>query len=157
MTATTCCCPKLKRDDWDKEVFYWKNKPFYETGYWSLFRMPLTYGKAVKEAMEFLKSRNLAKDPMLVLSGEESMFHSSLLIEMSKDDRSLPVRRLTGKFISLFFEGEYRDTPTWVRQTVDYCMSQGEKAKELYFFYATCPKCAKHYGSTQTVIIARMR
>jgi hypothetical protein len=151
----SCCCSNLKREDFDRKVFDWKDKPFYETSYFSLFRMPLTYGSAVKKAIAVLKSKNLAVDPMLTLSGEESMFYSSLLIEMGRDD-GVPVRKISGKFVSMFFEGRYRDTGKWVKEVIDYCRSQGHETKELYFFYATCPRCARHYGRAQTVIFAKI-
>lgn len=151
-----CCCPRLKPEDFDRKVFGWKDKPFYKAKYLSFFRMPLTYGSAVKNAMAELKSRNLAADPMLMLSGEESMFYSSLLVEMSRDDSTVPVRKLSGRFLSMLFEGSYRNTSRWVKETVEYCKSQGHETTELYFFYATCPKCARHYGKAQTVIFAKI-
>ncbi|MFH1126446.1 MAG: hydrolase [Candidatus Altiarchaeota archaeon] len=152
-----CCCPRLKSDDWDKKTFEWKNKPFYKTKYLSFFRIPLTYRGAVKKSLEVLKAKGLVRDPMLMLAEEESMFYSTLLVEMSGDDENLPVRRLSGTYVSMFFEGGYRDTPRWIREMVDYCTIQGERPKELYFFYATCPKCAKYYGSAQTVLFARIK
>lgn len=154
--AVECCCPKLKPGDWDKKISDWNDKPFYKTKYFSFFRIPITYNSAVKKAMAKLKSKNLVKDPMLMLAGEESMFYSTLLIEISKDDRTLPVKKISGTFISMYFEGSYRDTPKWVREVVEYCMAKGRQTKELYFFYATCPKCVKKYGSAQTVIFARV-
>lgn len=153
---SVCCCPKLAAEDFDRKVFGWEDKPFYKTKYFSFFHMPLTYGSAVNKAMAELKSRGLAADPTLMLSGEESMFYSSLLIEMSRDGNSVPVRRLSGKFISMFFEGSYRDTGRWVKEVVEYCRSRDYETKELFFFYATCPKCARHYGKAQTVIFAKI-
>lgn len=152
----TCCCPILNREEWDRKAWSWDSKPFYKTAYWSFFRIPLTYGGAVKKGLEVLRQKNLLKDPMLMLSGEESMFYSTLLIEMNKDDQSVPVKKLSGNFMSMFFEGEYRDSPKWIREVVEYCMSKGKQTKELYFFYATCPKCAKKYGKAQTVIFAKV-
>jgi hypothetical protein len=152
-----CCCPRLKPEDYDRKVFEWVDKPFYKTTYFSFVRVPLTYKSTVNNAMTILKSKNLAADPMLVLSGEETLFYSTLLLEMKKDDRSLPVRRVTGRFVSMLFHGSLTETNKWIKTIVDYCNAEGRPAKELYFFYATCPKCAEHYGTSQVVIFAKVK
>jgi len=154
---TACCCPRLRPKDFDRRAFEWKDKPFYQTKYRSFFHIPLTYNSAVKNAIALLKGKKLAADPMLVLSGEETMFYSTLLVEMNKDDRRLPVRRLSGRYVSMIFQGKYSDTSKWIRTIVDYCNTEGRPAKELYFFYATCPKCAEYYGSAQVVIFAKVK
>jgi len=38
----------------------------------------------------------------------------------------------------------------------DYVKSKGKKIKELYFYYTTCPKCAKHYGKNYVVAFAQV-
>ena len=35
-----------------------------------------------------------------------------------------------------------------------YVKSQGKELKKMYFFYTTCPACAKVYGKNYTVILA---
>ena len=38
----------------------------------------------------------------------------------------------------------------------DFIKSKGKEAKKLYFFYTTCPKCAKVYGKNYTVLLAQV-
>jgi hypothetical protein len=35
-----------------------------------------------------------------------------------------------------------------------YVQSKGKEPKKLYFFYTTCPRCAKVYGKNYTVLLA---
>jgi hypothetical protein len=34
---------------------------------------------------------------------------------------------------------------------------RGRTLETLYFFYTTCPKCAKHYGKNYVVGIAKLK
>jgi len=33
----------------------------------------------------------------------------------------------------------------------EYVIEKGYKVNKTYFFYTTCPKCAKHYGKNYTI------
>jgi hypothetical protein len=35
-----------------------------------------------------------------------------------------------------------------------YVESEGKELKNLYYFYTTCPACAKVYGKNYTVLLA---
>jgi hypothetical protein len=38
----------------------------------------------------------------------------------------------------------------------DYVREQRKELKKLYFFYTTCPKCAKYYGKNYVVLLAQI-
>ena len=42
------------------------------------------------------------------------------------------------------------------RETQEYVTAQGQQMRKLYFFYTTCPKCAKHYGKNYVVAFAEV-
>ena len=48
------------------------------------------------------------------------------------------------------------ETPKWIKKVQNYFKEQKKEIKELLFWYVTCPKCTKKYGSAQTVIFARI-
>lgn len=64
--------------------------------------------------------------------------------------------RLSGTFLTRAFEGPYKNMRQWITQMTDYVASQGKTMQKLYFFYTTCPKCAKHYGQNYTVLLAQV-
>jgi NMD protein affecting ribosome stability and mRNA decay len=37
-----------------------------------------------------------------------------------------------------------------------YAGDRGEVAEKTYFFYTTCPRCAKHYGKNYVVAVAKV-
>ena len=150
------CCPKLIKGDWDKKEVQWKEKPFYKTKYYSLFHIPINFGGVVRKAMEEITSRGLDEEPVMMFSKEDSMFSATLLISLRRDAKDLETVKLSGRYISMIFENGYRQTSKWVGEVRRYVEGQGKVAKELLFWYVTCPRCAKKYGKTQTVIFTKV-
>jgi hypothetical protein len=37
-----------------------------------------------------------------------------------------------------------------------YVSEQGKTPKKMYFYYTTCPKCAKKYGKNYVVLLAQI-
>jgi len=62
--------------------------------------------------------------------------------------------RMSGTFLSKVFEGPFKNAGKWVKQMKRYVKSQGKELKKMYFFYTTCPACARVYGKNYTVILA---
>lgn len=63
---------------------------------------------------------------------------------------------LSGDFITAVFEGPYRKAGDWYRDMQDKVRARGHTPAEVYFFYTTCPKCAKAYGENPVVGVARL-
>jgi len=63
---------------------------------------------------------------------------------------------ISGTFLSKVFEGPYRNMRTWIEEMKDFVRSQGKSFRKLYFFYTTCPKCAKKYGKNYVVVLAQL-
>jgi hypothetical protein len=38
-----------------------------------------------------------------------------------------------------------------------YVKASGKKTKKYYFYYTTCPKCAKKYGNNYVVAFAEVK
>ena len=66
------------------------------------------------------------------------------------------MERISGTFLTKVFEGPYKDAGKWVKEMKDYVQSKGREIKKMYFFYTTCPSCAKFYGKNYTVILAQV-
>ena len=150
------CCPKLVKEDWDRKEVQWKEKPFHKTKYYSLFHIPINFGGVVKKAMEEIASRGLDEEQVMMFSKEDSMFSSTLLLSLRGDAEDLETVKLSGRYISMIFENGYRQTSKWIGKVRRYVEEQDKVAKELLFWYVTCPRCAKKYGKTQTVIFAKV-
>ena len=64
---------------------------------------------------------------------------------------------ISGTFLSKVFEDPYKNMGKWIKQMDEYVSSKGEKHQKLYFYYATCPKCAKKTGKNYVVLLAKIR
>jgi NMD protein affecting ribosome stability and mRNA decay len=68
-----------------------------------------------------------------------------------------PVARLSGDYRTTVFEGPFKRVPVWARDVERDAHARGKTVEDLYFFYTTCPKCAKAYGKNYVVAVARER
>jgi hypothetical protein len=93
---------------------------------------------------------------MIVLSDEKSMWGSDVYISVDKDLKGSEVVKISGTFLTKVFEGPYKDMSKWIRDMNSFVSSKGKIAKKTYFFYTTCPKCAKVYGKNYVVILAEV-
>ena len=85
--------------------------------------------------------------------------HPGAVNTISRSRRMSPTRRwfsLTGDFLVKVYEGPYRDAGKWVKDMQSRVVSAGKQLRKLYFFYTTCPKCAKHYGKNYVVAFAEI-
>jgi hypothetical protein len=60
---------------------------------------------------------------------------------------------LSGQYFCKVYEGPFRDTKKWHEDFVKSLKEKGLQWKKIYYWYTTCPKCAKKYGKNYVVII----
>jgi hypothetical protein len=72
-------------------------------------------------------------------------------IDVSKDINQANMATLSGTFLSKVFEGSYKNMGKWIKEMHAYVAGKGTETKKLWFYYTTCPKCAKKYGKNYVV------
>jgi hypothetical protein len=154
--AETGCCPRFQPEPWDKKEVTFKDKLFNKDHVVSFLHIPLNYGKVIVRNMERIsQAQALAPEPM-VLSDENSLWGADVYIAVSKDVPGAEMVKLSGTFLSQVFEGPYNNIRLWIKQMTDYVREKGKTLKKLYFFYTTCPNCAKYYGKNYVVLLAQV-
>ena len=93
---------------------------------------------------------------MLVLADENSLWGADVYIEVTRDVPHAKMAALSGTFLCKVFEGPYRNMRQWIAEMKAFVQSKGKSLQKLYFFYTTCPKCAKKYGKNYVAILARI-
>jgi hypothetical protein len=63
---------------------------------------------------------------------------------------------MTGDYLTKVFEGPYKNAPEWEKEMKAFVESKGKQVNKTYFFYTTCPKCAKYYGKNYVVAVAEI-
>ncbi len=154
--SETGCCPRFDPEPWDGKEIIWQDKLFLKDHVRSFLHIPLNFGKVVVKNMENIKEADALPPEPLMLSEDKSLWGSDIYIAVGKEVPDAEMTKISGTFLAKVFEGPYKNAGKWAKEMVSYVDSKGKKAKNLYFFYTTCPKCAEFYGKNYTVVLARV-
>ncbi len=151
----TGCCPIFNPEPWDGKEVTWQDKLFVKDHVVSFLHIPLNFGQVVTRNMKKIEEAQ-AQDPQnLVLCDEKSLWGSDVYIAVNKEVPKSRMEKFSGTFLIKVFEGPYQNAGKWMKEMEEYVKSKGKEIKKMYFWYTTCPKCAKVYGKNYTVIFAQ--
>jgi len=150
------CCPRFDPAPWDGTELVWENKRFVKDHVTSFLRIPLNFGSVMKRNVAAIEAAGAKSDAMVVLSDENSMWGADVYIEVSKDVPGAVMVNISGNFLSKVFEGPYRNMRMWIEEMNAFVRGREKAVRTLYFYYTTCPKCAKKFGKNYVVILAQV-
>ncbi len=153
----TNCCPRFKPEPWQNQQLHFDRKPFVRSSTISLFHVPLNMGSVFTHTWDAIKKAHAENGGFLVLSHDESPWHAEHLFAVGKDVPGAEMVHLSGDFMTKVFEGPFSDARKWSAEMKDYVRASGKELDTMYFFYTTCPRCAKHYGKNYVVGVAGVR
>jgi hypothetical protein len=58
---------------------------------------------------------------------------------------------MSGTFFTKVFEGPYRERKNWYKEMLKIAEEKNVDKNNIYFYYTTCPKCAKKWGKNYVV------
>ena len=153
----TGCCPRFKPAGWDAQELHFRDKAFVRATTRSLMHVPVNMGKVFARVMDHITKAD-AMDPTsyIVLSRDTSSLAGEHLFAVRKDVPDETMTTLSGDFITKVFEGPYRRVGQWHTEMADLVRARGAEPKSVWFFYTTCPKCAKAYGENYVVGVAQL-
>lgn len=153
----TGCCPRFKPEGWDGQDLQFEDKLFVRAETRSLLHIPVNMGSVFSRTLGAIDRVN-AFDPTqtIVLSRDLSSWSAEHFFAVSKPVVGQEMTRLSGRFVTKVFEGPYRDVPKWQDELEKLVGGRGEKAGRVFFFYTTCPKCAKAYGENYVIGVAEI-
>lgn len=154
--SETGCCPRFDPEPWDGGEQVWEEKLFVKDRVRSVFHVPINFGRVMVRNMEKIVAADALTPEPLMLSDENSLWGSDLYVHVTKEIPDSEMARLSGTFLTKVFEGPYKNARTWALQMQEYVKEKGKELKKLYFFYTTCPKCAKVYGKNYVVLVAQV-
>ncbi len=153
----TNCCPRFNPEGWDEQELHFKDKLFVKAGTRSIFHIPLNMGTVFPKtfkAIEDAHAQNI--NQFIVLSRDPSAWRSEHYFSVTADVPGQEMVRMTGEYLTKVFEGPYKNAPKWEKDMEDYVKSKGKHVNKTFFFYTTCPKCAKFYGKNYMVAVAEV-
>jgi len=152
------CCPKFDPKPWDEKEFVWKNKLFIKDEVKSFMHIPLNIGPVTQKMWRKVKEAKaeMPEGEFILLSYEQSSWKSIQYLSVSKEVPDAENVQLSGTYLTKVFEGPYKEAPNWHREMTNYVKGKGKEVKKIYFYYTTCPKCAKIYGKNYVVAFAEV-
>jgi len=150
------CCPRFDPQPWDETEFAWNNKRFVKDRVTSFLHIPLNFGAVMKRNVGPIHAVGAFPEPVVILTDENSLWGADVYIEVTREIPGANMTTISGSFLSKVFEGPYRNVPQWIAEMKNYVRGKGKTIQKLYFFYTTCPKCAKKYGKNYVAILAQV-
>jgi hypothetical protein len=154
----TGCCPRFKAEGWDGQELHFEDKRFVKAKTRSIFHIPLNMGSVFPStfgAIEAAQAKN--DDDFIVLSRDPSPWRSEHYFSVTRDVPEQEMVSMTGDFMTKVFEGPFKDAGKWEKEMAAYVESRGRTVKKTYYFYTTCPKCAKQYGKNYVVAVSEVQ
>lgn len=156
MNNDNCCCPEFNPEPWDEKEIIWENKKFIQDRVRSFFHIPLNFGPVMKRIMNKIEAANVKCEDMIVMTDEDSLWGTNVFVDVAGDVKDGKMKTISGTFLTKVFEGPYRDMGKWIKEMEQYVKSKNKETKMLYFYYTTCPVCAKKYGKNYTVLLTQI-
>lgn len=150
------CCPRFDPEPWEDKEIKWEGKQFLQDRVTSFLHIPLNFGSVMKRAVTKIEAANAKPEDMIVLSDENSLWGADVYISIDKDVPDAATATISGTFLSQVFEGPYSQIKTWMKTLEKTVADKGKTCKKVYFYYTTCPKCAKKYGKNYVVLLAQV-
>lgn len=153
----TNCCPRFNSDGWDEQELHFKDKLFVKVKTRSIFHIPINMGSVFPKTQAKIEKAEARDDTnFIILSYDPSAWTGEHYFSVKKDVPGLKMVRLSGDYLTKVFEGPYKNVPLWEKEMLAFVSKKGMQAGRIYFFYTTCPKCAKVYGKNYLVAVAEL-
>lgn len=150
------CCPRFDPQPWDESEFTWDKRLFVKDLVISFLHIPLNYGAVMQRNVGLINAVDAFPEPVVILTDENSLWGADVYIEVTREMPGMKMATISGTYISKVFEGPYRNVRQWITEMKNFVAGRGKSIQKLYFFYTTCPKCAKKYGKNYVAILAQV-
>ena len=153
----TGCCPKFNPAGWDGRHLQFEDKLFVRAVTRGLLHVPINMGSVFTRVQRAIEDAGAEEaDGYLVMSRDVSSTEAEHFFAVTREVPGEEMVRLSGTFMTRVFEGHYRHAKDWAHDMEVAAEAAGHRAKRVFMFYTTCPKCARAYGKNYVVGIAEI-
>jgi hypothetical protein len=154
------CCPPFDPSVWDGREIVWRDKPFIKGSIPLLFHIPWPpmIGRLMTKLWNAAKAADAAPElsDFLCLVTDPSPWRGEYYITVTRPVPGMENVCLSGTFLTRVFDGPYSAVPKWIKAMEAHARAQGKQIKKHYFYYTTCPKCAKLRGKNYVVAFGQV-
>lgn len=152
----TGCCPRFHPEEWADQELKFVEKPFVRASTISFFHIPMNMDSVFTRTLAAIERAHAGGQGQLVLSHDTSNWHADHLFAVDEAVPGAEMVHLTGTFLTKVFEGSFDQMPVWCTELERYIQEKGRKLEDSYFYYTTCPRCAKVHGKNYVVGVAKV-
>lgn len=153
----TGCCPPFDPTGWDEQELEFDRRPFVRATSINFMHVPLNLGSIITRTWKEIEIAGAApNDEFLMLSTDPSPWRGEHYFLVAKEVPGAEMAWLSGNYLTRVFEGPYRQAGKWAAEMGRYVESRGRQLNKLYFFYTTCPRCARRFGKNYVVAFAQI-
>ena len=155
------CCLRFDPVPWDNQTHIWKDRVFIKDSLPQLFHIPLprtfasTIGRMWKTAQDAGAATSV--QDFLLLNYDPTPWKGVFLMAVNHEVPGVENVKLSGTFQSKVFDGPHNAVPRYIKQMNAHLAQQGKVARNQYFYYTTCPRCATKYGHNYIVDFAELQ
>ena len=154
------CCPEFNPDPWQNRIVEWHDEPFIKASYPSFLHIPLpgAVNRTITKLWQQAQAEGIAhaESDFLMLAHDPSPWKGEFYLNVKSPAAKADNLKLSGKFETLVFDGPYSHVPKFIKQMDKTLADKSMKASNYFFYYTTCPKCAKKYGHNYIVAFAQV-
>jgi hypothetical protein len=159
-TQHEVCCPEFDGAPWDGKTHVWREKPFIKESIPVFFHIPWPpmIGRLMGRMWGMAQKADAAPEmkDFLMLTADPTPWRSEWYLSVAKEVPDAENVKLSGTFFTRVFDGPYKAVPKWIKVMDEHLAAEGKKAKDYYFYYTSCPKCAKRRGHNYVVMFAQI-
>ena len=156
----SACCPPVDVDYWQHQTHQWHDKLFIKDTVPQIFHMPLPgqIGKVITRMWKKAEAAEAAPDlkDFLLLAYDPSPWKSELYMAVTQTVPDAENTTLSGTFITKVFDGPFQKVPQYIKEMNAYLKENGKVPQKYYFYFPTCPKCAKETGHHYIIAFAEV-
>jgi hypothetical protein len=153
----TGCCPRFHPENWDGLRLHFNNKLFVRATTHAVFHMPVDMGRVFRRVQEHLEAAGAFDEgDFMVLSRDMGAWTSEHFFAAAREVPGEDMVHMSGTFVTKVFDGPYHEAKHWHEEMKRLAAANGNREADIYFFYTTCPNCAKHYGHNYVVGFAEI-
>jgi len=159
MNEEKICCPQFDPIPWENKEIVWDNKMFVKDNTVCFMHVPLNINSMMKRIWGKVEKAGAGPDmkEWVMLSDESSLWKGIHYLAVSKEVPDAENVKISGTFLTKVFEGPYKDAGKWYKKMQELGIEKGVEIKKIYFYYTTCPKCAKKWGKNYVVGFLKVR
>lgn len=153
MNQEKICCPEFDPILWENKEIVWENKMFVREKTCSFFYIPLNMSSVMKRVNNKIEKQGASMEmkDWIMLSRDLSPWKCEHYLAVNKEVPNLENVKFSGTFLTKVFEGPYKEVKNWYKEMQKLADERNVDKSNIYFFYTTCPKCAKKWGKNYVV------